>query len=189
MLRSSLVLLLIAFSASVSAEDFDYNYFSIGYGTMDFDNVNVDGDGFNAGGSFAINDSYHVFADYGSADLDAGIDATEFSAGFGWHTSLSDVVDLVAGLSYEYVELDAAGFGSVDDNGLGLGVGLRFAASDMLELTAGINHVDLSDSGSDTGFGVGGLYDLTESFSLGLSGNWSDDVSSYSLSGRFYFGE
>jgi long-subunit fatty acid transport protein len=189
MLRSSIVVLLIAFSASVSAEDFDYNYFSLGYGIIDFDNVNADGDGFNLGGSYAINESFHVFADYSSANLDNNIDATGFGAGIGWHTSLSDVVDLVAGLSYEYVEIDVPGIGNPDDNGLGLGVGLRFAASDVLELNAGIEYVDLSDSGSDTGFGVGGLYDVTDAFSIGLGGNWSDDASSYTLSGRFYFGE
>jgi long-subunit fatty acid transport protein len=189
MLRSSLVIILIAFSASVSAEDFDYNYFSLGYGTTEFDNVNVDGDGFNVGGSYAINQSYHVFADYGSANLDGNIDATEFGAGIGWHTSLTDAVDLVAGLSYEYVELDAPAVTAIDDSGFGLGVGLRFAASEMLELNAGINYVDLSDSGNDTGFSVGGLYDLTESFSVGLGGSWSDDATSYTLSGRFYFGD
>lgn len=188
MLRSSIVILSIALSASASAEDFDYSFFSLGYGNIEFDDVNVDGDGFNVGGSYAINDSYHVFADYSSADLDGGIDATEFGAGIGWHTSLSDAVDLVAGLSYEYVELDASGFGSVDDNGFGLGVGLRFAASEALELNAGINYVDLSDSGDDTGFSVGGLYDLSDAFSVGLGGSWSDDTSSYTLSGRFYFG-
>ena len=189
MLRSSLVIALIAFSASASAEGFDYNYFSIGYGTMEFDNVNVDGDGFNVGGSFAINQSYHVFAGYSTADLDAGVDATEFGAGIGWHTSLTDAVDLVAGLSYEYVELDAPAVSGIDDSGFGLGIGLRFAASEMLELNAGIDYVDLSDSGDDTGFSVGGLYDLTDAFSIGLGGSWSDDVSSYTLSGRFYFGE
>ncbi len=189
MFRTSLVILLIAFSASVSAEDFDYSYLSLGYGTIDFDDINVDGDGFGIAGSYAINESYHVFGEYTSAGLDFGIDATEFSAGIGWHTGLSDAVDLVAGLSYEYVEIDAPAVSSIDDSGLGLSLGLRMAASEMLELSAGINYVDLSDSGSDTGFSAGGLYDLTESFSLGLSGSWSDDSSAYTLSGRFYFGE
>lgn len=188
MLRSSLVLLLLAFSASASAEDFDYNYFSLSYGTIEFDDVNVDGDGFGLAGSYAINEDFHVFAGYEAAGLDFGIDATTLGAGIGWHTGLSPVVDLVANLSYQYLELDAPGAGSVDDSGLGLGIGLRFAASDEIELNAAINYVDLSDSGDDTGFGLAGLYKFTDAFSLGLGGNWSDDSSSYSLSGRFYFG-
>lgn len=189
MLRSSLILVLLVFSASASAEGFDYNYFSLGYGTMEFDDVNVDGDGFGLAGSYAINEDFHVFAGYQSAGLDFGIDASTFGAGIGYNTELSPVVDAFARLSYQYVELDAPGLGGVDDNGLGFGLGLRFAASDVLELNAGIDYVDLSDSGDDTAFSLGGLYDFTDSFALGLGGSWSDDVSSYTLSGRFYFGE
>lgn len=188
MLRSILLIILCAFSASVSATEFDYNYFSLGYGNIEFDDVDVDGDGFGLSGSYAINDDFHVFAGYQGAGLDFGIDATTLGAGIGWHTGLSPVVDLVASLSYQYVELDAPGAGSFDDNGLGLGVGLRFAASDEIELNAGIDYVDFSDSGNDTGFSAGGLYNFTDAFSLGLGGNWSDDASSYTLSGRFYFG-
>lgn len=188
MLRSIMAVTLLVLGTSASAEEFDYNFFELGYGNIEFDDVNVDGDGFGLAGSYAINPQFHVFAGYQAAGLDFGIDATTFGAGLGWHNSLTPVVDLVASVSYEYVELDAPGGGSADDNGLGLGLGLRFAASELLELNAGINYVDFSDSGDDTGFGIGGLYSFTEAFSLGLSGNWSDDASSYTISGRFYFG-
>jgi long-subunit fatty acid transport protein len=189
MLRSLLILLILGLSASASAEDFDYNYFSLSYGNIEFDNVNVDGDGFGLAGSYAINEDFHVFAGYEAAGLDFGIDATTLGAGIGYHTGLSPVVDLVANLSYQYVELDAPGAGNVDDNGLGLGVGLRFAASDVLELNTGISYVDFSDGGDDTGFSAGGLYSFTDAFAVGLGGSWSDDASSYTVSGRFYFGE
>lgn len=188
MLRSIFAILVLAFAASASAKDFDYNFFQLSYGNVEYDDVNVDGDGFGLSGSYSINEDFHVFGGYQAAGLDFGIDATSLGAGLGWHTTLSPVVDLVASISYQYVELDASGFSSVDDNGLGLGVGLRFAASDLLELNAGINYVDFSDSGGDTGFGVGGLYSFTDAFAFGLSADWSDDASSYTLSGRFYFG-
>lgn len=187
MQRSILGFVLLALSAAANADDFDYTYFSLGYGTIEFDDINVDGDGFGIDGSVAISDSVHLFAGYTAAGLDFGVDATEFGAGIGYNTSLSNVVDLVARLSYEYVELEGPG-GSIDDNGIGLGLGIRFAATEQLELNAGIDYVDLSDSGNDTGFGVGGLYSFTDSFALGLGGNWSDDASSYTVSGRFYFG-
>ena len=38
------------------------------------------------------------------------------------------------------------------------------------------------------GIGAGALYDLTDSFSVGLSGSWDDDTSSVLISGRWYFG-
>lgn len=188
MLRSTLILVLLAFSASASAEGFDYNYFQLGYGNVEFDDLNVDGDGFGLAGSYAINPDWHVFAGYEAVGLDFGVDATSLGAGVGYNATLSPVVDLIASISYQYVEIDVPGLGSADDNGLGLGLDMRFAASDKVELTAGISYVDLSDSGNDTGFGVGGLYNFTDSFSLGLGANWSDDASSYTLSGRFYFG-
>ena len=69
MLRSTLIILLLAFSAAASAEGFNYNYLSVGYGNTDFDGLNADGDGFVFGGSFAINDSLHAFAGFEDAHL------------------------------------------------------------------------------------------------------------------------
>ncbi len=188
MLRSSLIVLLLAFSASASADGFDYNYLTLGYGSIDFDEVGVDGDGYAIAGSFSIAPKFHVFAGYNGGNLDFDIDVTTWGAGFGYNTTLSDKVDAYARLSYEYIEVDVPLAGSVDDSGLGFGVGLRFAASDKVELNAGINYVDYGDAGDDTGFEAGGLYNFTDAFALGLSGDWSDDVSVYSLNGRFYFG-
>jgi len=189
MLRSSLLFVLLAFSASASAEGFDYNWLSFGYGQTEFDDIDVDGDGFGIGGSFAIANNFHVFAAYEQADFDFDVEGTQWNAGFGYNTPLSDVVDFVAQLSYEYVEVEVPGFPSIDDNGFGLGVGLRWWATSKFEVDAGIKYVDLSDSGDDTGFGVGGHYYFTPSFALGLNGSWADDTSTYSLVGRFFFGQ
>jgi opacity protein-like surface antigen len=188
MLRSTLLFLLLAMSAAAGAEDFNYNYVWAGFGTIDFDGVDADGDGFTIGGSFAISDSVHVFAGYETADLDFRNDANTWNAGIGYNTSVSDSVDLIAKLSYEYVEIDAPLVSGVDDNGLGLGVGLRFAASEAVELNAGIDYVDYSDGGDDTSFVAGGRYNFTDAFSVGLDGRWGDDISRYAISGRYYFG-
>ena len=189
MLRSSLLIGLLAFSATAGAQGFDYNWLSVGYGMVDFDDVNLDGDGFGIDGSYAINDDFHVFADYEMVDLDFGVDATTFSAGIGYNTEMSPTVDAFARLSYEYVEVDMPILGSDDDTGFGFGVGLRFAASPDVELNAGIDYVDYGSGGDDTALALGGLYSFTPSFALGLAGSWGSDVSSYSLSGRFYFGQ
>ena len=109
MLRSSLLIVLLAFSAAASAEDFDYNWLSFGYGMIDFDDINVDGDALGIDGSFAFHEDFHAFASYSVADLDFGIDATSFGIGVGYNTELSNVVDAWARLSYEYVEIDVPG--------------------------------------------------------------------------------
>ena len=188
MARSTFIALLLAFSATASADGFDYNFLSLGYGNIEFDEVGVDGDGFVLSGSYSLNDSYFVFANYDAADLDFSVDATTWGVGFGYRRPVSDKADFYARASYEYIEIDVPLVGSADDNGLGLGVGLRYSSNPDFEWHAGINYVDYGDGGDDTGLEVGGLYSFTEKFSLGLSGEWSDDISRYTIAGRFYFG-
>jgi opacity protein-like surface antigen len=189
MFRSSLILLLLTFSVNVNAQGFDYNYLQLNYGNVEFDDINVDGDGFGLSGSYAIKPNWHVFAGYEATGLDFGIDATTLGAGIGYNTEMAPALDMYARLSYQYVDFDAPGIGGIDDSGLGLGVGLRFAASEDLELNGGINYVDFGDGGDDTGISAGLLYSFTEAFSLGLGGIWSDSASSYTIGGRFYFGQ
>ena len=188
MMRSVLTVGFLALSAAASADGFDYDYFSIGYGNIDFDEVGVDGDGFRVKGSYALAPQYHVFADYDGGSLDFGVDVTTWDVGFGYNTSLSDKTDAYARLSYESIEFDVPLEGSFDDSGLGFAVGLRFAASEQLELNGGIKYVDYGDFGDDTGFEAGALYDVSDAFAIGVAGEFSDDVSVYSINGRFYFG-
>jgi hypothetical protein len=58
----------------------------------------------------------------------------------------------------------------------------------VLEVNGDIQYVDFGDGGDDTGFGAGFLYSFTERFAAGLSGDWSDDFSSYQLNARMLFG-
>jgi hypothetical protein len=189
MFRSTTAALLLVASASAGAAGFDYNYLQLDYTNIEFDNSSVDGDGFGLSGSYAINPDWHVFAGYQSAGLDFGVDATRIDAGIGYNTELTPVVDAYARLSYEYLELDAPGAGGYDDSGLGFDIGLRFAASNDLELNAGIKHVDFGDNNDDTSLTAAALYKFTDAFSLGLGGSWGDDVTEYNLMGRFYFGK
>ena len=186
--RSLFAVLLLVLSASASAEEFDYSYIQLDYANIDFDDINVDGDGLGLSGSFAINPDWHVFGGYQAAGLDFGIDATTFAAGIGYNTELTPVLDMFARLSYEYIELDAPGAGNFDENGYGFGVGIRFAATPEVELNAGIDYVDYGSGDDDTGFSAGGFYNFSDAFALGLGGSWSDEISTYTLSGRFYFG-
>lgn len=192
MLRSFAVLLLCVFSASVYADGFSYNSITASYGQIDFDNLNADGDIIGIGGSAAIGESFFAFANYGVSDIDDGIvsiDVDSWNAGIGYHMPMSDSVDLVSRLSYEYLDVSVPGFGSADDNGFGLGVGIRYAANEQFEINAGISYVDLSDSGNDTSLSAGFLYNFTENFSVGVEGDWGDDATAYNIGGRFYFGD
>jgi hypothetical protein len=190
MFRSLLALAAVSISGTVLAQDFDYNFVQASYGQYDIDGVNVDGDGFGIGGSVAISDRFHLFGSYATADFDFGVDMNTLTAGLGYNTPINDAVDIIASVAYVSAEVKVPGFGSVDDNGYGLGLGLRGMASPAVELNGGISYVDFGgNSDSDTSFGAGFLYHFSEAFALGLSGDWGDDVSSYQLNGRLSFGQ
>lgn len=190
MLRSTVFVLFFAFAVSAYADGFSYDFVTLGYSQTELDDFDIDGDAIGFGGSLALNDSFHVFAGYSMGDLDDDFgnsaDFDELSIGLGHHLSLSEQVDLVSSVSYEYVEISSGGV-SVDDTGFGLGVGLRFAATPQLEFDAGLNYVDFGDGGDDTGFGAGLLYNVNDSIAVGVNGSWTDDASSYGIGGRFYF--
>ncbi|MDH4049689.1 MAG: porin family protein [Gammaproteobacteria bacterium] len=180
-------MLLMFLSTAGAAEGLNYNFVEVGYAKVDIDSPDVDGDGFGIGGSFAISDEFHLFGNYQMADFDFNVDLTQFDVGIGFNTPIADAIDVVASLAYVYTEVEASGFGSVDDNGFGLGVGLRALVSPQVELHGGVTYVDLSDSGSDTALDAGFRFNFNERFALGLAASWGDDVSIYSLAGRIYF--
>ena len=191
MLRSILLVILFAFSTAVYADGFNYNSVTASYGQIDFDDFSSDSDLFAIEGSFAVSDSFHVFAGYGIGEIEddfSSVDIDQWNIGLGYNTSLSDKIDLVVGLSYEYIELSAANLISIDDNGIGVSVGLRMAATEKLEVDAGISYVDFSDGGDNTAFGGGVLYSFTETFAVGASVSFDDDATGYNVGGRFYFG-
>jgi hypothetical protein len=187
MLRSSLLTLLLAFSVSVHAEDFNYDYVSFGYGNVDFDGVSADGDGFVLDVALGLTDNVHLFAGYDDADANSFAGVSRWNAGVGYNSPFSDTVDLFGRLSYESVDFDTP-FGNADDNGYGASVGARFRAGNQMEVKAALNYVDYSDLGDDTGLELGVLYNFTNNWSAGLTGKWSDDVKTYTIGARYYFG-
>ncbi len=185
MKRSIVVFSLMAMSGLAFADGFSYTYVQASYGTVDIDNVSVDGDGLALTGSFGITDSLNIVGGWQTADFDAAGDADILRLGLGVHTPITEVMDVTASVSY----LDVEGLGGADDDGFELKVGFRAHVTSMIEVNAGVTYVDLSNGGDDTGFESGALYNFTDTFSIGLSGEWIDDVSTYSLSGRMYFGK
>ncbi len=187
MKRSIPVLLLLALSAHASAEGFDYSYLQLNYTNLDFDSINADGDGIGLSGSYALDPNWHVFGEYQTADLDFSVDSAKIVAGAGYNTAISPLLDIYARLSYQSIDLDVPGPGGFDDNGYGLGIGVRYEANQEIELNAGIDYVDFGGSYDDTNISIGGLYNFSDAFALGFGGSWGDETSSYTLSGRIYF--
>ena len=189
MWRSALTLVLIAFSASIGAEELNYTYLQGNFGQVDVDEpgINVDGDGYGIAGSFGLTENFHLFGEYQTAGLDFDVDLNLLEAGLGYNTAISDNLDVITRLEYLNVEVDARGIPSSDENGYGIGVGLRARVSSMIELHGGIDYIDLSDSDGETRANAGFLLNLTETFSVGVKGTRWEDVHVFQLSARLHF--
>lgn len=170
------------------ADGFDYTYVEAGYISADFDTagVSVDGDGFGFNGSYAITDDYFLFAGYSSLGFDFSIDLNQLAVGGGWHSALSPTIDFVGTLAYLDTEVET-GFGSVSEDGFGIGIGVRGQLNSTFEWEAGIEHSDVG--GSDTSFGVDGRYYFTDTMAVGGGVTFDDDVTVYAIGMRVEFGQ
>ena len=185
MLRSILAVLLVAFSLSANAQGHNYNYIQGSYGRIDLDGpgLDVDGDGFGVAGSFAIDQNFHVFGKYQTADFNFGVDLDLMEFGVGYHTNLSPYLDVYANLGY--LNFDAGG--GFDEDAFTLGIGLRGAVSDAVELYGGLDYVDFDNSDSETRASAGFMMALTKAFGVGIEVSFWDDVNIYLLNARYYF--
>lgn len=188
MIVGSALALGLAAPVSVLAESPSYDYFELGYVNADIDNPDVDGDGFGIGGSFGFAENWFMFAEYADLGFDFNIDINTFDAGFGYHYPISDTTDFAVTAAYSRAEAKEPGFGSIDDDGYGVGVLIRSMVNDAFELNGGLNYVDFGgNDGDDTSFTVGGLYSFTDNVAFGARVEIGDDVNLYQLGFRFYF--
>lgn len=186
-MRGSLTLggVLLVASGAAHAE-FNYSYASLSYGNVDFDDLNVDGDGLGAELSVAVGEDFYLIGRLEASDLDSSVDLTQWGAGVGYHAPLSSVMDVLAQVTYETIEIDTP-LGDVDDNGFGVGVGIRVSATSFVELLGGVSYVDFDEGGDNTAVNAGALFNFTETISVGINVTFDDDVNIYRLAGRFYF--
>jgi hypothetical protein len=187
MKKTSAVLLLVALPCVALADAPRYTYIEGGYHYLDLDDIDVDGDGWGIGGSVALTDRVHLLAGYSSLGLDFGIDVTSLDVGVGANLPLDTSLHLVGEAGYTRTEIDTR-FGDFDDDGFFGRAGLRWMVTEQVELNGWVTYVNLDDSGSDTGFSVGGLFHFTPELALGASVDLGDDATGYSVGLRYYFG-
>lgn len=187
MKRMTALLSALALPIAAHADGFDYTFVEAGVlnSEVDAGPFDVDGDGFGVSGSFALQDNLHVVAGYSDQDYDFGIDGSLLNVGIGFNTGISQDLDFVADFSYIDAEV-ASGLGSVDEDGYGIGAGIRARTSDKVELEAGLTYVDLDDS--DTSLNLGGRYYFSDTFALGGALADNDGGLSWSIGVRAEFG-
>lgn len=181
-ITASLALLPLA----AQSQDISYSYVEAAYIETDLDGVSRNADGWALRGSIGITDEVFIFADYGDQSI-GPFDFQSYNVGAGYAWPLAERTHLYGKVSY--VKAEADGFGlSADDDGYGLGVGVRHLVTDQFELGAAANYVDLSDSGDDTAFSLGARWHFTPQLSLGAEASFSDDANGYGVGLRWSFG-
>ena len=174
------------------AGDLSYNFIEIGYQKADLDDdlagFSIDGDGYGIAGAFEVGENWFIAVGYSALDFDFGVDLDQLSVGGGYHFGMSESTDFFATLSYLTAEISASGFGSLDEDGYGVAIGVRSLLTDKVELSGSIGYSDLGDGADGTAFNVGALYSLTENFAVGFDIGIDEDVTLYGIGGRFYFG-
>lgn len=189
-MRRIVALLLLTVSAGVSAQDsdFSYSFLQLSYRQADFDNLAGTGDGLGLFGSIAVTPNFHAFGTYTGLEISDSADAKGWSIGMGLNTPLSNLMDIYVRLSWQSTEVPVPGPtpGTNNDDGLGFGAGLRVGANDWIEVYGGLTYLDI-ESGNETVFDIGFLFNLNDTFAVGASTAFEDDASSWGVDGRLYF--
>lgn len=179
----------LVLAGSAAAAELDYNYAELRYIDTELDAgpFDVDGDGFEIGGSLELTRSAHIFGNFQTVDFGSGVDVSAFEVGGGYAMPLNPGTDLVARLSYIDGEIDFPG-GDADDSGFGFSAGARRMFTSQVEGRAFVNYVDLDESGDEVSFEIAGDFFLNDQVALGASLELGDDVTSWTIGARWYFG-
>ena len=179
---------LATFSQSTAAAGFNYTFAEAGYRNVDADSGS--GDGVRVSFSYGATDYVHVVGEYTRLWIDdiddassVDIDLDEFQIGFGGHYSITKKIDLVGTITYvddEYTgdarpdDLDYKTNINDSEEGYEAKVYGRIQALKKLEMTPHVIHREVADS--ETGFGIGMVYDLSSKFAIRFEGtHYSDD--------------
>ena len=172
-------------AARPQSAQFNYTYVEISYDELDFDlgPVDVDGDGLTFSGSYEINDDWHVYASFGSFDLDPGnADIDTWTLGAGYVFPLKEDIDIYGRVLYIDQSSDVS---NLEEDGLGLQARIRARVTDEFELEGGIQYTDIVDT--DTSLQAAARYNFTENFSAGITLNFAGDTDGIGINARYSF--
>jgi hypothetical protein len=147
------------------ADGFSYSYIegALGGSDLEIDGLSgsADGEGGALGGAVEFGPHAFGFVNFTSLEYEDVLTIGSGSLGVGFNWPLSPKLDLVSGVSFERVRLEADGDDTSED-GYGLSVGLR----------------GLIDETKISTFSLGGKYYVTPRFAIGadiLGNNYEDD--------------
>jgi len=188
-MRKSVALSAIAalsLAGPAMADGFSYNYIEGGLGSSELEieglSGNADGEGGYLGGSGELSKHLFGFINGTSMEYEDVLRITSSSLGLGFNWALGPNLDLVSTLSVDRIELKVDG-DAEDEDGYGLGVGLRGRIGERFEWTVGGKYRDIDVTKIAT-FNLGGRYYFTPRFALGaevIANEYEDDETSDTL--------
>jgi len=169
--------------------EFTYTSLEASFIDVEFDAGpgSVDGDGYRFSGMYQMNTNAFLHGQLEEHDYGFGIDGTMLEFGAGYRHGLSNNLDLVATASYVNAELGIGGLGGVDDDGLGLGGGVRAQIAPAFQVEALLSYVNMDNGGSDTGIDLLGRYYFNDRYAVTLETSFDDNVDTLSLGFRAEF--
>ena len=180
-------------SSSAMSKEISYDYVQGTYASSTDSSIpgfDIDSDGFGISGSFSIAPNVALTAGFAATSFDRilgiDIDTTEFAFGITGHTSVAPGTDIYGNFSIVMADVEISdGFTTFtdDDTGNAISVGLRHAATDVVELEVALSRVDIFDDTSNT-FGFGARFYANEKVSLGIGYSTGDDVDTLLLNVR-----
>lgn len=178
-------------SLASEGKNLSYNFFQVDYSsyTADVSGTEIDADGFGLGLSFEAGENTFIAVsrDQLSGDIfGTDFDGTDLKVGVGGAWAINPSSDFFSVVSFLKSDIEVDGFGSDDDNGYAIDLGVRGMVSDTVEMFGAMNYVDIFD-GNDTGLTAGVRFITSDNFGIVLSYQTADDTDGFSVGGRFEF--
>lgn len=167
--------------------DISYTYVEADIINIDVDNL-ADESGFGLQASISFGDHIYMIANYSNADFDisnlsdTSFDLQQMNIGLGYHHTLGDRLDALVEVSVVDSE-----FGTFNENGFNVSVGLRLNASKHIELggKVGYQNIDEALDGAVGKFNL--LYKINDLFGINVLADVGDDVTTYGIGVRASF--
>jgi hypothetical protein len=190
-LRTALVIVVAMAPLTGRADGLSYSYWDLSYIAADIDGLDQKLDGYGVGGSIELSEQVFLYGSYADVSTTIfGFEASEQDAGIGlgYAWPVAENIDLVGRAGYAHAKADVEDFGSIDDDGYTLGIGVRGRFADSFEVEGGVQYADFKDLGDGTGVGLGFQWYFTPQVAVTFSGSYSDDSTGYSIGLRGTWG-
>jgi Outer membrane protein beta-barrel domain len=178
---------LIANAAAAAEQGPNYTFMEAGYAHVELDDFDADGEALALEGSVALGSMFNLVGSYQDGTIegpfDIDVDVSTVELGGGMHFPINPKIDFVTQLTWVSTEVDVDGFGGVDDDGYGLGAGLRAMLTPNFELDGSVKYVEINNS-DDTSFGAKAIYHFTDMFAMTGSIVAGEDTTTYGVGVR-----